>query len=88
MSYVPVDVNDAVSRECKRRRYSERTIKTYLYCINRFLKWSKKELGTISKVDVRLFLEELSEKGLSGNSMNTYHMAVKFLFEEVLKKKK
>ena len=87
MAYTPVDVNGAVSRECKRRRYSERTIKTYLYCINRFLKWNKKELGKTSKKDVRLFLEQLSEKGLSGNSMNTYHMAIKFLFEDVLKKK-
>jgi len=63
------------------------TAKTYIYCINKFLTWSKKDLGQISKKDVRLFLEHLSERDLSGNSMNTYHMAIRFLFENVLEKR-
>lgn len=87
MAYIPIDLDAAVSRECKRRRYSDKTIKTYLYCIHRFLNWSKKDLGKISKVDVRLFLEHLSEKERAGNTMNTYHMAIRFLFEEVLDKR-
>ncbi len=87
MSYVPVDWEKAVRRECKRRRYSERTAKTYVYCINRFLNFTNKELGKISKKDVRLFLEDLSEKERSGNTMNTYHMAIRFLFENVLEKR-
>ncbi len=87
MAYVPVDVNEAVKKECRRRRYSDKTIKTYLYCINRFLKWCKKDLGKISKKDVRLFLEMLSEKEKAGNTMNVYHMAIRFLFEDVLNKR-
>ena len=87
MAYIPVDIDEAVKKECKRRRYSSQTIKTYLYCINRFLKWSRKDIGHISKKDVRIFLEKLSDKGLSGNTMNTYHMAIKFLFEDVLEKR-
>jgi site-specific recombinase XerD len=87
MSYYPVDIEKAVARECKRRRLSPRTAKTYIYCINRFLRWCKKEIGKISKKDVRLFLDFLSEKGLSGNSLNTYHMAIRFLFVDVLDKK-
>ncbi len=87
MVYVPVNVEEAIKRECKRRRYSERTVKTYIYCINRFLKFVRKDLGKISKKDVRLFLEKLSDKKLAGNTMNTYHMAIKFLFENVLDKK-
>ena len=87
MAYVPIDINEAVKKECKRRRYSEKTIKTYLYCINRFLNWSKEEIGKISKKDVREFLEKLSDDGLSGNSMNTYHMAIRFLFEDILDKR-
>lgn len=61
MSYYPVDIEKAVIKECKRRRLSPRTAKTYLYCIHRFLKWVGKERGKISKKDVRLFLEHLSE---------------------------
>jgi site-specific recombinase XerD len=87
MSYIPVDIDNAVARECKRRRYSDRTAKTYLYCINRFLRWTGKEIGKISKKDVREFLEVLSEKGKAGNTMNVYHMALRFLFGNVLEKR-
>jgi len=87
MSYIPVDWARSVARECRRRRYSERTIKTYVYCIGRFLRFTGKGLDRISKRDVRLFLEHLSEKNRAGNTMNTYHMAIKFLFEGVLDKR-
>ena len=87
MVYYPINIEESVKKECKRRRYSEKTIKTYLYCINRFLKYTKKGVDKTSKKDVRLFLENLSEKGASGNTMNVYHMAIKFLFEDVLHKK-
>lgn len=87
MGYVPVDWEKSLRKECLRRRYSPRTVKTYTHCINRFLNYTKKELGKISKKDVRLFLEMLSDKNLAGNTMNTYHMAIRFLFENVLDKK-
>jgi len=87
MSYYPVDIEKAIVKECSRRRLSPRTAKTYVYCVNRFLKWSRKEIGKISKKDVRLFLDHLSDKKLSGNSLNTYHMAIRFLFQDVLDKK-
>lgn len=87
MSYYPIDVENSVLKNCRRRRLSPRTAKTYVYCIKRFLKWCGKDLSKISKKDVRLFLEYLSEKGKSGNTLNTYHMAIKFLFEEVLDRK-
>jgi integrase/recombinase XerD len=87
MSPLPTDFDSKIKKECKRRRFSPRTIKTYLYCIHRFLNWSKKDLRYISKKDVRLFLEYLSEKNLAGNTMNTYHMAIRFLFENVLEKR-
>jgi len=87
MTYIPIDIEESVKRECKRRRYSDKTAKTYVFCIKRFMKWCKKDLSTVSKKDVRLFLEHLSEKERAGNTMNVYHMAVRFLFEEVLNKR-
>ena len=87
MVYIPIDIEKAVSKECKRRRYSDRTIKTYIYCINRFLKFTGKSIDKISKKDVRIFLEDLSEKGRTGNTMNVYHMAIRFLFHDVLDKR-
>ncbi len=87
MSYVPIDIEESVKKECKRRRYSDKTIKTYLYCIDRFLRFIKKDIRYISKKNVRLFLEYLSEKDLTGSTMNVYHMAIRFLFENVLDKR-
>jgi len=87
MGYIPVNIDKSIEKECKRRRYSERTTKTYLCCINKFLRWCNKDLGKISKMDVRLFLEKMSEEERSGNTMNVYHMAIRFLFENSLKKK-
>jgi site-specific recombinase XerD len=85
--YVPVDIENAIKRECNRRRYSEKTIKAYTYCVNRFIKFTKKSIDKISKKDVRLFLEHLSEEKRAGSTMNLYHMAIRFLFEEVLDKR-
>ena len=87
MVYIPIDIEKAVEKECKRRRYSEKTVKTYLFCIRKFLKFTGKTIDKISKRDVRLFLEHLSEKGRAGNTMNVYHMAIRFLFVDVLDKK-
>ena len=87
MAYIPIDIEAAIEKECNRRRYSDRTIKTYIYCVNRFLKSTEKSIDKISKKDVRLFLESLSEKGRTGNTMNVYHMAIRFLFEDVLNKR-
>jgi len=86
MAYVPINIEESIKKECKRRGYSPKTIETYLFCINKFLIFSKKELGKISKKDVRIFLESLSNKGKAGNTMNTYQMAIRFLFEEILNK--
>lgn len=87
MVYIPYDVDLAVRRECKKRRYSNQTVKAYLYWIHRFLNWNCKELGKISKKDVRAFIQLLDNRDLSGNTLNQCHMALKFLFEEVMNKK-
>ena len=87
MVHIPVDIEKAVQKECKRRGYSEKTAKAYIYCINSFMNFTNKSLDKISKRDVRLFLEHLSERGKAGNTMNLYHMAMRFLFENVLDKR-
>lgn len=85
--YIPIDVDCAVKKECKRRRYSDKTIKTYLYYIHNFLNWSKKDLGKISKKDVKAYLQRMDNQGKSGNTLNVAHMAIKFLFEDVMERR-
>jgi len=87
MVYYPVNWEKSVNKECSRRRYSERTAKAYIYCINKFLNWAGKDLGKVGKKDVRDFLYYLDKRELSGSSMNVYHMALRFLFENVLEKR-
>jgi hypothetical protein len=71
MAYIPIDVEAAVRRECKRRRYSPRTADTYVFCIRKFLDFAGKGLDKVSKKDVRLFLEHLSEKERAGNTITS-----------------
>ncbi len=85
--YIPVDLDYAVKRELRRRRSSEKTVESYLYWIHRFMKYSSKTLDQISKKDVREFLYDLDEQKLAGNTLNVAHMAIRFLFEEVLNKR-
>ena len=87
MAYVPVDINEAVRRECSRRRFSPRTIGTYQECIKKFIGFTEKSIDKIGKKDVLDFLTCLSEKGYSGNTMHVYHMAIRFLMEDILRKR-
>lgn len=87
MVYVTVDVNEAIRKEGMRRGFSGRTIQTYQNCVRNFLSKNRKSIDKLSKKDVRLFLEYLSEKGVSGSTINVYHMSIKFLLEEILNKK-
>lgn len=82
-----MDLYDRINKECYRRRFSPRTTETYIKCIERFLNYCKKDLRYIGKKDVRLFLEYLSEKNSAGSTLNVYHMALRFLFTQVLHKK-
>lgn len=70
----------------KRRGFSPRTIETYLNCIRKFLDFSGKDARYLSKKDVLDFLNYLQEKKYSGSSMNVYHMAIRFLMEDILRK--
>ena len=86
MAYVPVNIDEAVRKECLRRGYSIRTIETYQDCIKRFIKFSGKSIDKIGKEDALNFLYDLKEKGKSGNTLHVYHMAIRFLMEDILRK--
>lgn len=79
--------SELLIKELRRRRYSEKTILTYVYCLEKFLSWCKKPINSITKKDVAEFLELKNEKGLAGNTLNVNLMAIKFYFEEILGRK-
>mgnify|MGYP005627257631 CR=1 FL=1 len=84
---MPIDVNEAIRKECSRRRLSPRTIKTYQHCVARFLRKTNKSVDKLSKKDVRLFLEDLDNRGRAGKTLNVYHMAIRLFMQDILKKK-
>ena len=87
MGYAPVDVNEAIRKECLRRGYSERTIETYQDCVKKFLEFTGKTIDKLGKKDVLDFLYSLDEKNYAGSSKHVYLNAVRFLLEDILDKR-
>jgi len=50
------------------------------------LSFCNKDIRYISKKDAKDFLEYLDDRGMSGNTMNVFHMSIKFLMEDTLRK--
>lgn len=82
-----MDVVQLMIKESLRRGYSSKTIKTYIHCIKQFQKKCQKEPKKITKNDVRLYIDSLIEKDASGSTINVHLNAIKFLLEEILRKK-
>jgi len=82
-----MDAIESVKKEMFRRKYSSRTIQTYNYCLERFLRYHKNDsLRGISKKDVKDYLDKLVDKGVSGSTLNVNLSALKFLLKNVLNK--
>lgn len=87
MAYVPLDVMNAIEKECRRRGLSERTIESYSNCVGKFISFAGKPYGQLAKQDALNFLLYLKEeKKAAGNTLNVYHMAIRFFLEEILRK--
>lgn len=74
-------------QEMKLRKFSPKTIKSYLHYITDLLKVSNKNPKIVTTDDIRKYLENLANKGLSASSMNIAHSAFKLYFEKVLGRK-
>ncbi|MBN1275238.1 tyrosine-type recombinase/integrase [Candidatus Woesearchaeota archaeon] len=82
-----MDLVFLAQRKMRRRRLSERTVKTYSYCLGRFLKSISKDPRKITKHDVQEYLYFLAEKGAAAKSLNVHLMAIKFACEDILNKR-
>jgi integrase/recombinase XerD len=52
----------------------------------KFISFTGKSVDTLSKKDALEFLTNLSERKVAGNTMNVYHMAIRFFLEDILHK--
>ncbi len=79
---------DNLRKELMLRKYSQRTVKQYLYHNREFLESSKKNPYDVSDEDIKDYLYRLvNEKNVSTSTLNTAINALKFYYGEVLKRK-
>lgn len=76
-----------LKQEMKLRRFSDKTVKTYLYYITEILNHTSKNPKTINTQDLRNYLEKLANSGKSSSTLNTAYSALKFYFEKILRRK-
>lgn len=73
-----------LKQEMKLRKFSPKTIKSYLYYITDLLKYSNKNPKTVNTDDIRGYLEHLADKNSSASTLNGAHSAFKLYFEKIL----
>ena len=82
-----MDVVEAIKKECFRRRLSNKTIKTYVFWNKKFFSFCKKDHKEITKKDVKEFIDCLSERDVSANTLNVALNSIKFMLDWVLYKR-
>lgn len=83
-----MSLTEQLRREALRRGLSQRTIKTYCFCVEKFLSFFRnKELKCITKKEVQEYFDCFVDRGKPGNTINVHLNAVKFFFEQVLRKR-
>ena len=51
------------------------------------MRWVQTDPKQVTKQDILAFLDTLVEKNVSGSTLNVYHMAIRFFFTEILRKR-
>lgn len=74
-------------QEMKLRKFSNKTVKSYLYYITDVLKFASKNPKTVKAEDIRDYLEKLTDAGKSASTLNIAYNALKFYFEKILRRR-
>jgi site-specific recombinase XerD len=78
---------ETLEKELKIRNYSQKTVKSYLFYNMKFLEFIKKSSDKVRSIDIKIYLNYLKDKGLSGNAISHIVSALKFYYEQVLGRK-
>lgn len=74
-------------QEMKLKGFSQKTVKSYLYYITNFSRFTNKKLREVSNRDIRGYLENLVDQKKAQSTINTAYSALKLYFEKNLKRK-
>ncbi|MEM5867627.1 MAG: tyrosine-type recombinase/integrase [Candidatus Aenigmatarchaeota archaeon] len=75
-----------LENELKLRGFSERTIKMYLFYNQKFLEFVNKKPEEVVEDDIKAFIAKKMERGISSKSIVLIKAALKFFYDEILKK--
>ncbi|MEM5773123.1 MAG: tyrosine-type recombinase/integrase [Candidatus Aenigmatarchaeota archaeon] len=81
-----MDSLQKLENEIKLRGFSERTLKMYLFYNKKFLEFVKKNPEDVNEDDIKAFIAKKMEDGTSAKSIVLIKAALKFFYDEVLKK--
>jgi len=74
-----------VENELKLRNYSPKTIKSYLGCLNDYLRTKKDNFEKVDVDIIRDFLLKKKDGGLSSSTINVYLHSIKFFYSDIVK---
>ncbi|MBI2128981.1 tyrosine-type recombinase/integrase [Candidatus Woesearchaeota archaeon] len=84
---ISTDIPELIRKIGLRRGLSIRTIKTYKQCVKLFFMQCGKDPKEVKKFDIESYLDGLVEKGKAGNTVNVYLNALKFFYNEIMRKR-
>lgn len=86
----PFPSQDPMARlrqEMRLRKFSQKTIKSYLLYIEACLRFVRKSPRDVDGADVRNYLDHLASTGKSASTLNTAYSALQFYFGKILRRK-
>jgi len=75
-----------LENELKLRGFSDRTFQMYMFYNQKFLEYIKKDPEQVTEDDIKAFIASKLNEGISSKSIVLIKAALKFFYDEVLKK--
>ncbi|KKP88525.1 MAG: Phage integrase family protein [Berkelbacteria bacterium GW2011_GWA2_35_9] len=75
---------EKVKRELKIRSYSPKTLKSYVYALEKYFNYKKFNYNLLNLEDIRNFLLLCEQKGASAQSRNIFLSAIKFYYYNIV----
>ncbi|PIZ50933.1 hypothetical protein COY27_05290 [Candidatus Woesearchaeota archaeon CG_4_10_14_0_2_um_filter_33_13] len=82
-----MDVVKIIKETAQLRGLSEKTIRTYTYIVDKFLRTYRKDPHQVTQNEIKTHLLRLLQSGRSSNTVNVQLNALKFFFEQGLRRK-
>ena len=79
------EILEKVRRELKIRYYSQKTIKTYVFCIAEYLRYKKVNYRNLDEENIKSYLLQLKDGGKSSQTINLHLNSIKYLYRDVFK---